>query len=130
MEPLDGRYGSMKDDGSWDGMIKMLINDVSTILKYASFTLQIHSIVANFSPQRNPDIKKGNISPKSANALCKKDLEPRSFSKTTAFFNLIMKKYIILIKINIQGNRQLFLKSFRRPTLLWLHCLLWQRGKM
>ena len=36
MEPPDGSYGSMKDDGSWDGMIKMLIDDVSRILKYSS----------------------------------------------------------------------------------------------
>ena len=35
MEPPDGSYGSMKDDGSWDGMIKMLIDDVSRILKYS-----------------------------------------------------------------------------------------------
>ena len=36
VEPPDGSYGSMKDDGSWDGMIKMLIDDVSRILKYSS----------------------------------------------------------------------------------------------
>ena len=45
MEPPDGSYGSMKDDGSWDGMIKMLIDDVSRILKYSSL----------------PTIREGNV---------------------------------------------------------------------
>ncbi len=29
VEPADGAYGSMKDDGSWDGMVNDLIHDVS-----------------------------------------------------------------------------------------------------
>ncbi len=30
VEPPDEKYGSMAEDGSWDGMIKELIEDVST----------------------------------------------------------------------------------------------------
>ncbi len=29
VEPPDGKYGSMADDGSWDGMILELMKDVS-----------------------------------------------------------------------------------------------------
>ncbi len=30
VEPPDGKYGSMADDGSWDGMILELMKDVSS----------------------------------------------------------------------------------------------------
>ena len=33
VEPPDGKYGSMADDGSWDGMILELMKDVSMCIR-------------------------------------------------------------------------------------------------
>ena len=43
VEPADGRYGSMAEDGSWDGMIKELMDDVrsSFLLLFVRLRFQL-----------------------------------------------------------------------------------------